>query len=217
VIQLYDFELSSSCYKIRLFLNVLQKEFEILPIGFYPAEEHKKPEFLSINPLGQLPVLRDGENLIRDSQAILVYLAAKYDQDNSWYPRDPDIMAKVSTWLSFAGGEIMNASMARLHDVLRYPYDIEQLRSAAHQAFVVLDDHLAEQELLGVDWLAAAHPTIADIACFPCVALSNDGGISRDEYPAIERWLKRVMTLPGFVDMPGILRPFDAGGQDDSK
>lgn len=208
MIQLYDYHLSSSCYKVRLFLSLLELEYEILPVGFFPAKEHKKPEFLAINPLGQLPVLRDGENLLRDSQAILVYLAAKYDPDRTWYPEDPDVMGRISMWLSFAGGEIMSASAARLHDVLRYPYDINKLRASAHHAFIVLDDHLAEQELAGASWLATDHPTIADIACFPCVALSNDGGIPRDEYPAIERWLARVMHLPGFVDMPGILQPY---------
>ncbi len=208
MIQLYDYELSSSCYKIRLFLNLLQLEYEIIPVGFFPAKEHKKPDFLDINPLGQLPVLRDGDELIRDSQAILVYLAAKYDSSNRWYPRDPGIMGRVSMWLAFAGGEIMHASAARLHDVLRHPYDIEASRAKAHQAFVVLDDHLSEQELSNMDWLANNLPTIADIACFPCVALSNDGGIARDKYPAIERWLYRVMMLPRFIGMPGILRPF---------
>ena len=208
MIQLYDYELSSSCYKIRLFLKLLSLEFEILPVGFFPAEEHKKPKFLSINPLGQLPVLRDGDYQIRDSQAILVYLASKYDSQDTWYPKEPEILGKISMWLSFAGGEIMNASAARLHDVLRYPYDIDKIRAAAHRAFTVLDDHLVEQEISGSNWITATHPTIADIACFPCVALSNDGGISRDQYPAIDRWLDRVMKLPGFIDMPGILRPY---------
>ena len=76
------------------------------------------------------------------------------------------------------------------------------------EAFVVLDDHLAEQELRDCPWVAGPEPTVADIACFPYVALSNDGGIARDEYPAIERWLARVMALPGFIDMPGILTPW---------
>ena len=73
---------------------------------------------------------------------------------------------------------------------------------------MVLDDHLAEQELDGCDWVAGSAASVADIACFPYVALSNDGGIPRDEYPAIERWLGRVMALPGFIDMPGILTPW---------
>ena len=147
MIRLYDFHLSSSCYKIRLFLSLLDLEYDIIPVGFFPAGEHRKPDFLEINPLGQLPVLRDGDLTLRDSQAILVYLASKYDSDKTWYPDSPDIRGLVAMWLSFAGGEIMNASNARLHDVLRYSMDIDLMRANAHKAFTILDDHLAEQEI----------------------------------------------------------------------
>ena len=110
-------------------------------------------------------------------------------------------------WLSFAGGEIMNSSAARLHDMLGYDFDIEKVRAAAHQAFRVLDDHLTDQEIAGIDWIAGPQPTIADIACLPYVALSGDGGITHDAYPAIRRWLARIKKLPGFIDMPGIHVP----------
>lgn len=206
--QLYDYVLSGSCYKVRLFLSILGLDYDKVPVDFFPGRDHKKPDFLELNPLGQLPVLRDGDLVLRDAQAILVYLASKYDSSGLWYPDEPAARGRVAMWLSFAGGEIMTASAARLHDVLNYPFDIASLRAQARQAFVVLDDHLAEQELDGCDWVAGAQATIADVACFPYVALSNDGGIPRDEYPAIERWLGRVMALPGFIDMPGILPPW---------
>ena len=108
-------------------------------------------------------------------------------------------------WLSFAGGEIMNASAARLHDMLGYELDIDKARAAAHDAFRVLDDHLTEREIADRDWVAAmARPTIADIACFPYVALAGDGGISLDDYRAIQRWLDRVKAIPEYIPMPGI-------------
>ena len=47
-------------------------------------------------------------------------------------------------------------------------------------------------------------PTIADLACFPYVMLSEEGGISRLPYPAIRRWGERVKQLPGFIPMSGI-------------
>jgi glutathione S-transferase len=204
--KLYDYILSGSCYKVRLLLNILNVEYEKVPIDFYPGLEHKKPELLALNPLGQLPVLVDGDLVLRDAQSIMLYLASKYDSANSWFPDDPATRGQVAMWTAFGGGEIMAASAARLHDVLNYPFDIAQQRKAAHAAFQVLDDHIAEQEMKGYDWLAGNAATIADLACFPYVALSEDGGIPRDEYPAIERWLRRVMDIPGFIDMPGILQ-----------
>ena len=206
--KLYDYILSGSCYKVRLMLNILGVEYETVPVDFYPGLEHKKPEFLALNPLGQLPVLEDDGLVLRDAQSILLYLASKYDDSKTWFPDDPATRGQVAMWTAFGGGEIMAASAARLHDVLNYPFDIDQQRQSAHIAFTILDDHLAEQENQGLDWLAGSTPTIADIACFPYVALSEDGGIPRDEYPAIERWLTRVMRLEGFMDMPGILQPW---------
>ena len=208
MIQLYDFELSSSCYKVRLFLNILKLEYEVIPVGFYPKEEHKKPNFLAINPLGQLPVLQDDDLVLRDSQAILVYLAKRYDLEGIWYPDSAKMMGQISMWLSFAGGELMSASAARLHDVLRHEYDIKAARNKAHNALRVLDDHLASQRIRDKQWIVGDHPTIADISCFPCVALSNDGGIERDEYPSVEYWLNNVKKLPGFLSMPGVLEPY---------
>ncbi|MBT3703191.1 MAG: glutathione S-transferase family protein [Alphaproteobacteria bacterium] len=206
MIKLYDYILSGSCYKVRLMLNILNIEYEVVPVDFYPGLEHKKPEMLALNPLGQLPVMVDGDLVLRDAQSILVYLASKFDDSNSWFPDDAAARGQVAMWTAFGGGEIMAASAARLHDVLNYPFDIDQQRKSAHAAFVILDDHIAEQEIMGLDWLAGGAPTIADIACFPYVSLSEDGGISREEYPAIERWLRRFMDIPGFIDMPGVLQ-----------
>ncbi len=171
---------------------------------FYPGRKHREPDFLDINPLGQLPVLDDGELRLRDAQAILVYLAARYDEARLWYPGDAATQGTIAMWLSFAGGEIMNASAARMHDMLGYELDIDKVRTAAHAAFRVLDDHLTAREIEGSEWIAASHPTIADIACFPYVALSGDGGIGHDDYHAIRRWLARISGLPGFIEMPGI-------------
>lgn len=204
MIKLYDYVLSGSCYKVRLLLSMLNLEYEKVPVDFYPGKAHKKPNFLAINPLGQLPVLDDGDLRLRDAQAILLYLAAKYDDRRSWLPEEPAAMGQVAMWLAFAGGEIMSASAARLQQMLNYPLDIESARNNAHSAFRILDDHLVEREISGKQWLVTDAPTIADIACFPYVALSGDGGITLDDYPAIRKWLDRVKALPGFIDMPGI-------------
>lgn len=204
MIQLYDYVLSGSCYKVRLFLSMIDTPYETIPVDYYPGGEHKTPEFLEINPLGQIPVLRDGDLTLRDAQAMLVYLAGRYDTARTWYPEDAESQGQIAMWLSFAGGEIMNSSAARLHDMLFYDFDIDKVRTAARAAFRVLDDHLTDREIDGKDWIVGNTPTIADIACFPYVALSGDGGITLDDYNAIRRWIARIKKIPGFVVMPGI-------------
>ena len=205
MIRLYDYVLSGSCYKVRLFMSLIGLDHTPVPVDYFPGREQRGAAFLAINPLGQLPVLDDDGFVLRDAQAILVYLAGKYDRTRQWYPEDPAAQGAIAMWLSFAGGEIMNASAARLHDMLNYDFDIDRVRRAAHDAFRILDDRLTDQEIRGADWIVdGAHPSIADIACFPYVALAGDGGVTIEDYSAIRRWLERAKQLPGFIDMPGI-------------
>lgn len=206
MIKLYDYELSGNCYKVRLLLNILGVAYDTHDVDFYPGREHKSPWFLRLNPLGQLPVLDDDGLILRDAQAILVYLASKYDQSGRWYPRDdPAALGRIAMWLAFADGITATASAARLHDGLFYDVDIDRCRAGAHALFRVLDEHLWFAEQDGQDWIGSRdHPSIADLACFPYVMLSEEGGVSRLAYPAIRRWTDRVKQVPGFTVMSGI-------------
>ncbi len=206
MITLYDYELSGNCYKVRLLLAFLGVPYARQAVDFYPGREHQSAEFLALNPLGQLPVLRDDDFVLRDAQAILVYLASRYDASGLWYPRaEPALLGTLTAWLMFADAITGTAAAARLHDGMSYDFDVERCRAGAHRLFRVLDEHLwfAERRVAG--WLCeGAHPTIADLAVFPYVQLSEEGGIARREYPAIRRWCDRVKMLPGFIVMPGI-------------
>ena len=209
MITLYDFELSGDCYKVRLLLALLEVPYSRHPIDFYPGREHKSPWFLELNPLGQLPVLKDEDYVLRDAQAILVYLASRYDGSGLWYPRaDPALLGTITSWLMFADAITSTAAAARLHDGMFYEFDIDQCRAGAHRLFRILDEHLWFSERSAAGWICeVAHPTIADLAVLPYVQLSEEGGIPRRDYPAIRRWLDRVKRLPGFITMPGIIAP----------
>ena len=193
MITLYDYELSGNCYKVRLLLSMLGVKYTSRLVDFYPGREHKSEAFLKINPLGQLPVIDDYGYVLRDAQAILVYLAAKYDGSGKWYPTgDAQTLGNIAQWLAFADGITSTSSAARLHDGLFYELDVEAARAGAHRLFRILDEHLWFAEKEGQDWICTSdHPTIADIACFPYVTLSEEGGISRQDYPAIRRWCDR--------------------------
>lgn len=203
-IKLYDYGLSGSCYKVRLLLGFLELDYEREQIDFYPGRRHKSLDFLEINPLGQIPVMDDDGVRLRDAQAILCHIANKYDSSGRWLPRDPERFGQVMMWLMFAGGELMAASAARLHNVMGYKLDIEAARRNAHAAFRILDDHLTEREIEGGQWIVGDAPTIADIACFPYTALAGDGGIGHEDYPALRNWMVAFRRLPRFQPMSGI-------------
>lgn len=205
--KLYDYELSGNCYKVRLLLHVLGIAYERVAVNFFPGREHKSEAFLrDVNPLGQLPVLEDANFKLRDAQAILVYLATKYDKDGIWYPLDAAERGQVQVWLATAEEITRTASAARLHDALGYKqFDVESCRAGARAVFRGLDDHLAERQMEGGKWLVGARPTVADIACFPYVALAGEGGVQLDEYPALRQWLWDFRSQPNFIGMAGIM------------
>lgn len=198
MIRLYDFELSGSCYKVRLLLNILGLRYEKQDVDFV-HKEHKNDKYTALNPFGELPILEDGDLRLRDAQAILSYLARKYDALGIWYPAEAESTGRIAQWLATGGGEIMNAAGARLVKILDYPLDLEKLQAGAHRVFGILDAHLE-----GKEWLELGRPTIADIACFPYTALAGEGGIDLSQYRNVRRWIERFKTIPGFIPMPGI-------------
>ncbi|MEM9126989.1 MAG: glutathione S-transferase, partial [Pseudomonadota bacterium] len=97
------------------------------------AGAHKMPEFLAMNPDGQVPVLQDGDIVISDSNAILVYLARQYAPD--WLPLDAVAEAAVQRWLTLAAGEIAFGSCAaRLITVFGAPLDADFATATATRA-----------------------------------------------------------------------------------
>ena len=207
MIRLYDYALSGNCYKVRLLLRWLDLGYETTPVDFYPGLEHRSDSFLAVNPLGQLPVIVDGDAVIRDAQAILVHLAANYDKSGLWYPlATPKLLGPLHSWLAFADSLTATCSAARLHDAMFMETDIDRARSGAERLLRVLDEHLWFRERQEADWLCTNdHPTIADIACFPYVALSEEGGISQLPYPAVQRWLERFQRLDRFEPIAGMM------------
>ena len=104
MLKLHDLSLSGNCYKVRLFLALIEVEYELIAVDFM-AGQHKTPEYLAMNPLGQIPILQDEDLILRDSQAILVYLASQYGSE-AWLPNDPVGLGLVMQWLSTAANEI---------------------------------------------------------------------------------------------------------------
>ncbi|MEM9908843.1 MAG: glutathione S-transferase family protein [Cyanobacteria bacterium P01_D01_bin.44] len=200
--KLYGHELSGNVYKVRLLLSLLGVEPEVVRVDLMKGE-HKTPDFLAINPFGQVPVLVDGETTLADAQAILVYLARRYGSED-WLPSEPEALARVVRWLSTAAGEVRQGpETARLY--YRFgvkSIDIELATQKAGQILQLLENHSNDRH-----WLELDRPTIADIAIFPYVALAPDGQISLAPYPNISAWIERIKALPGFVGMAGIEAP----------
>lgn len=173
-------------------------DYQLIPVDLIGGE-HQQPAFLKLNPLGQVPVLVEGESLIRDSQAILVYLARNYGND-SWLPLEAEAMGRIMQWLSLSASEIrMGLEAARLYHLLGFSeINIHQATQKANETLKIIDHHLE-----GREWLAGDNPTIADVACYPYIYLAEDAQIDLQPYPNVETWLKQVQHLPGYIAMEG--------------
>jgi len=206
MITLYDYELSGDCYKVRLLLGWLDIPHVLRPIDFYPGREHESAGFRVLSPLGQLPVLQDAGLVLREAEAILVYLASRYDASGAWYPRDtPERLGSVTMWLMFAAGLSGSVGKARLHDAMFHDGDVEGCREQAALRLRILDEQLWFSERTAAGWVCdGERPTIADVACFPYAMLCEEAGVVQSEYPALRRWGDRLRQLPRFRPMPGI-------------
>ncbi|MBB1489271.1 glutathione S-transferase family protein [Oceanospirillum sediminis] len=194
-IEIYSFPLSGHAHRIELFAGIAGIDHKVINVDLANGE-HKKPEFLALNPAGQVPVIRDGDTVLSDSNAILVYLARKYAP--SYLPQDAVQEAEVQKFLSLAAGEIaFGPAAARLITVFNAPLDADFAKAVAARVLEKLENHLN-----GRDYLVGDALTIADIAIYSYVAHAPEGGISLEIYPNVQRLLKNIEGQQGFVAMP---------------
>lgn len=194
-IRLHRFFLSGHSHRVELFLSLLKLPYELVDVDL-AAKAHKQTGFLAMNLFGQVPVIQDGNITLADSNAILVYLASKYD-DGQWLPREPVAAAAVQRWLSVAAGPVaFGPATARRATLFKAPVNAEEAIARANDLFTVM-----EAELKTSPFLAGNTPTIADIANYTYIARAPEGNVSLDPYPQLRSWLQRIEALPGFVPM----------------
>jgi len=197
--KLYDYLDSGNGYKIRLLLNMLNIPYELIEKDIM-AGETRTPDYLAMNPNGRIPLLEleDGTYLA-ESGAILHYLA----EGSQYLPTDSLDHAQVLQWMFFEQySHEPTVAVSRfiikhsLSDSPRRGDELASKQQAGHAALGVMEKHLNDHH-----WFAARTPTIADIALFAYTHVAPEGGINLDDYQAINSWIERVKTLPGFVNL----------------
>jgi glutathione S-transferase len=192
-ITLHDYFQSGHAHRVRMFLRMLEIDHETEEVNLVEGE-HKDPGNMQISLLGQVPTLIDGEIVITDSTAALVYLAKKYG-NAEWLPDDPAGAAAVQRWLSAASGELYRGPvMVRAKKLFGRDVDYDRAVGECERLFVWMDSELDDRM-----WLAADHVTIADVAMCSYIALVNEGDVDVSNYPAIFRWLRGFEKLDNFL------------------
>lgn len=194
-IRLHRMALSGHCHRVELFLSLLGLPVQLIDVDL-AAGAHKRPEFLALNPFGQVPVIQDGDVTLADANAILVYLEGRY-APGQWLPREPLQAAQVQRWLSAAAGPLaFGAAAARVIVLFKRADDPAAPIARAQALLNVMEGLLQAQPCLVGD-----RPTLADVALYSYTAHAPEGRVSLAGYPAVRTWLARIEALPGFVPM----------------
>lgn len=194
--RLHDYAASGNCFKVRLLLAQLGREYERVTVDIFDGDT-LTDEFAALNPFRSTPVLEldDGRTLI-ESNAILWYLAA----GTPFLPGDAYDQAEVCRWLLYEQSDVMPAIGGLRFRLVtgRLAPDSEpalERRRHALEVLPAMDEHLGERP-----FLAAGRYTIADVAVYAYAHLAGEIDIDTSAYPAFEQWLRRVEAQPGFVD-----------------
>lgn len=197
---LYGTELSGHVHRVKLLLSMLNLSADWVEAD---AGYRQSAQFIALNPLGQIPVLVEGDTVITDSNAIMIWLIKRYAPASGWLPQELSQEVAVHQWLAKAAGEIRyGVASARLIKQFGVAENYDSARAVAAKFLPQLEAHLSSRQ-----WLVAERATIADLACYAYIARAPEGGIALRHYPAIQRWLQRIEALPGFIALPALPLP----------
>lgn len=162
--KLYEFGPTRSI-RARWILQELAIDFEAASVDL-PARAHRTPEFLELNPAGKIPVLVDGDLILSESVAIVLYLAEKY-RDRGFIPLDPQLRADMYRWILFAVTELEQPlwRIAKHTTIFpeqeRIPADVALARREFLPMAAVLENHMKGRDYVVGDRLTAADFIIA--------------------------------------------------------
>ncbi|MEH6826420.1 MAG: glutathione S-transferase, partial [Motiliproteus sp.] len=176
-IKLYRHPLSGHSHRVEVLLSLLSIDAEIIDVDLMTGAQ-RAPEFINKNPQGQVPVLEDGAITLSDSNAIIHYLASKYDPDRSWLPSAPEKAAVVQRYLTIAAGALaFGPASARLITLFGADLNPDYAIAISHKLLLRLDSDLSSRP-----WLAGDQPTLADVANYAYIAVAPEGNVSLDDY-----------------------------------
>ncbi|XQE68922.1 glutathione S-transferase family protein [Pseudomonas sp. P3C3] len=200
MLKVYGDYRSGNCYKVKLMLHLLGREYQWLPIDILKGET-QTAEFLAKNPNGKIPVLEleDG-TFLWESNAILNFLA----DGSAFIPSEPRLRTQMLQWQFFEQYShepyVAVARFIQLYqgmpEARREEYEVCHVRG--HKAFRVM-----EQQLQRTPYLVGEQYTLADIALYAYTHVAHEGGFDLSGYPAINAWLARVASHPRHVSMFG--------------
>jgi len=192
-VRLYDYAPSANCYKPRLLLALLERDYERVPIDIF-AGDTLTDAYVAVNPARETPALElDDGTVLTQSNAILWFLA----EGTTFLPQDSLERGQVVQWLFFEQERVMVGIGGARFRILtgRTPELIPARLELGESALTMLEAHLE-----GRSYLVGDSCSIADLSNFAYAHVAQDAGFRLTDYPAVSGWLERVRALPRFID-----------------
>ncbi|WP_437893647.1 glutathione S-transferase family protein [Sorangium sp. So ce124] len=191
--KLYEFAPTRSI-RVRWALQELGVDFETVQVNLR-AGENRRPEFLKLNPAGKLPVLVDGDLVLTESVAIVLYLAEKYPE-KGLLPTDPRERAKVNQWLLFAATELEQPLWRIARHKFLYPEDKRQPGDipVACEDFKAMADVL-EKHMDQRQFVVGDSVTVADLVMAYTLDWANEIHLL-DGFPQLRAYMDRMYARP---------------------
>lgn len=203
-IKLHCFGESGNAYKAALALELSGLDWEPVFVDFFNGATRTPDYRTGLNPMGEAPVLIDGDFRLTQSGAIQQYISDKTGRHGG----EGDAKYEVLRWVLWDNHKLSSmAGMTRfLMNFLpaeKRPQEvIPFLQGRLKTAYQVLDTHLANR-----DWIVGDGPTNADLSCCGYLYYPEPFGFDRADWPAIDRWLSNIQSLDGWKHpydlMPG--------------
>jgi glutathione S-transferase len=186
-ITLYGSSDSGNCLKGRWVAERLGVPVTWIEINTFTGET-RTPEFLAVNPAGQVPVaiLADGR-MLAQSNAIMLHLA----EDSDLVPRDAYDRAKMFEWLfweQYSHEPAIAVRIARKYFLKQREEDIDPNLAKKGEAALAR----MEQQLARTPYLVGQALTLADIALVAYTRYAHRGGFDLAVYPGVKAWVARV-------------------------
>lgn len=198
MIKLYDNPLSGNCFKVKLLLVQSKIPFESIIIDVFKGESRKAP-FLQINNAGKIPAIDDNGFILNESNAILLYLAEKYNRN--LLSENLDERGKIYSWILYNKTSV-DPNLAKARAIKKFfPSDkqnskeLEFLQKEGIKSLELIDKHLSGNEFFVNNY------SVVDIAMYPYIKLSYEGGIDIDIFKNITLWINRVESTREFINI----------------
>jgi glutathione S-transferase len=201
MIKLHGFPMSPNTKRALLGLEEVSATYEFVPVDLMSGE-HRRAEYLALNPTGRVPVLVDGSFVLWESNAILQYLAATFP-DKKLDGDGPAGRAKVAQWLFMNAAHLspafahVFAHTIRLPEDKRIPQLVENGRVEIERGLKALEGQLAS----GPYVLGAL--TIADLSLAATVAVAPMLNVDLSVHPKVAAWMQRMQERPSFKKVNG--------------